>query len=213
MTEMKRAVSGVLALSLAFSALMGCKDSSKQSVTVQTDYDPVAEVAKYQDYLGELSEEDKNYQIEMGYNNCDHMVACLVGQESGIYDALGLKVNLTKTGKIAEAMASGQMDCGYQGLTGAIRAANNGAPLFMAAANHLGGSRYLVVSNDIKDPKTDLLGKKLAIGTGALKTAEWPRWAMELGVPKELENYEVVDMGQADAVFALKAGQLDGFTC
>ena len=71
----------------------------------------------------------------------------------------------------------------------------------------------MVVSNDIKDPKTDLVGKKLAIGSGALKTPEWPRWSIELGVPKELENYEVVDMGQADAVFALKAGQLDGFTC
>lgn len=212
MTKNTRLFSGILALSLAFSAMMGCTDSSKQSVTVETDYDPVAEVAKYQSYLGELSEEDKNYQIEMGYNNCDHMVACLVGDKAGIYEALGLKVNLTKTGKIAEAMASGQMDCGYQGLSGAILAANNSAPLFMAAANHLGGSRYLVVSNDIKDPK-DLIGKKLAIGSGALKTAEWPRWSEELGVPKELENYEVVDMAQQDAMFALKAGQLDGFTC
>ena len=52
-----------------------------------------------------------------------------------------------------QAMASGEMDVGYQGINGAIRSVNNGAPLFMAAANHLGGSYYLVVSNDIEKPE------------------------------------------------------------
>lgn len=206
----KRTFAVGLVLLMLLSILTGCTDSSKNTSLVQVDYDPVAEVAKFQ--LNDLSEAEKNYVIEVGYNNCDHMVASLISEYAGIFKALDLKVNLTKTGKINEAMASGQMDVGYQGIRGAIRSVNNGAPLFMAAANHLGGSRYLVVSNDIKNPQ-DLIGKNLAIGSGALNTPEWPRWTEQLGIPKELENYNVIDMAQADAVFALKAGQIDGFTC
>lgn len=206
----KRIVFLVLVLVILFSTLTGCKDSSKTTLVKQTDYDPVAEVSRFK--LNELSELEKNYTIEMGYNNCDHMVAALIGEYVGIYDALGLKVNITKTSKIMEAMASGEMDVGYQGINGAIRSVNNGAQLFMAAANHLGGSRYLVVNNDIKSPE-DLIGKDLAIGSGAIHSPEWLRWADELNIPRELDNYNVIDMAQADAVFALKAGQIDGFSC
>lgn len=206
----KRIVGLGLVVVMLFSTITACRDSSKSTLVKQIDYDPVAEVSKFE--LNELSDLEKKHVVEMGYNNCDHMVAALIGKSAGIYDALDLKVNITKTGQIMEAMASGEMDVGYQGIAGAIRAVNNGAPLFMAAANHLGGSRYLVVSNDIKKPE-DLLGKNLAIGSGAMRTPEWLRWADELGVPRELENYNVIDMGHADAVFALKAGQVDGFTC
>ena len=160
MTIRKRLLCLMLAASMLMMGLSGCKDSSNDTNTVQIDYNAEEEVAKYKDYLGELSDADKDYVIELGYNNCDHMVASLIGQGSGIFDALDLNVNVTKTGQIMEAMASGEMDVGYQGINGAIRSVNNGAPLFMAAANHLGGSYYLVVSNDIQSPE-DLVGKKL----------------------------------------------------
>lgn len=211
MTIRKRLLCLMLAASMLMMGLSGCKDSSNDTNTVQIDYNAEEEVAKYKDYLGELSDADKNYIIELGYNNCDHMVASLIGQGSGIFDALDLNVNVTKTGQIMEAMASGEMDVGYQGINGAIRSVNNGAPLFMAAANHLGGSEYLVVSNDIQDPE-DLLGKKLAIGNEAWKNPQWCNWANSLNIPSETDgNYEIVDMGETDALIAMKAGQIDGF--
>ena len=106
MTIRKRLLCLMLAASMLVTILGGCKDTGNESATadVQVEYDAEAEVAKYQDYLGELTEEDKNYVIEMGYNNCDHMVASLVGQGSGIFDALGLNVNVTKTGQIMPAI-------------------------------------------------------------------------------------------------------------
>ncbi len=209
----KKSLSLLLAASMMAVTLGGClKDSSQQSATVQVDYNAEEEVAKYRDHLGELSEADKNYVVQMGYNNCDHMVASLVGEGSGIFDALGLNVNITKTGQIMQAMASGEMDVGYQGIGGAVRSVNNGAPLFMAAANHLGGSEYLVVSNDIQDPQ-DLIGKKLAIGGEPWKSPQWCSWAEELGIPVMPEgNYEAVDMSATDALIAMKAGQVDGFS-
>ena len=54
------------------------------------------------------------------------------------------------------------MDVGYTGIEGAIRAVNQGAPFSMAAANHMGGSRYLVVSNDITEP-SQLVGKTISM--------------------------------------------------
>ena len=212
MTIRKRLLCLMLAASMLMMGLSGCKDSSNDTNTVQIDYNAEEEVAKYKDYLGELSDADKDYVIELGYNNCDHMVASLIGQGSGIFDALDLNVNVTKTGQIMEAMASGEMDVGYQGISGAIRSVNNGAPLFMAAANHLGGSEYLVVSNDIQDPE-DLLGKKLAIGNEAWKNPQWCNWANSLNIPSETDgNYEIVDMGETDALLAMKAGQVDAFS-
>jgi NitT/TauT family transport system substrate-binding protein len=206
----KNTVSVILIVLVILSVLTGCTDSSKTTSIKQVDYDPAVEVKRFK--LNELSEKEKNYTVQMGYNNCDHMVAALVGEYAGIYKALGLKVNITKTSKIMEAMASGEMDVGYQGIKGAINSVNNGAPLFMAAANHVGGSRYLVASNDIKTGK-DLIGKNLAIGTSAAVSPEWMRYADELGIPRGLENYNVIDMAQADAAFALKAGKIDGFIC
>ncbi|WP_374041681.1 ABC transporter substrate-binding subunit SaoX [Tissierella carlieri] len=206
----KRIIAMVLVLAMGITFLAGCTDSSKETVIQEVDYDPVAEVAKYK--LGELTEADKNFVVQMGYRDCDHMVPSIIGEKAGIYKALGLNVVVTKTGKIMEAMSSGEMHVGYQGIEGAIKSVNQGAPLFMAAANHIGGSRYLVVSNDIKEPK-DLIGKTLAIGSGAEVKPEWRKWSEELDIPMELKNYEVVDMGDKDKLFALKAGQLDGFSC
>lgn len=212
MTIRKRLLCLMLAASMLMMGLSGCKDSSNDTNTVQIDYNAEEEVAKYKDYLGEIPEADKDYVVELGYRNCDHMVAALVGEGSGIFDALDLNVNVTKTGQIMEAMASGEMDVGYQGINGAIRSVNNGAPLFMAAANHLGGSEYLVVSNDIQEPE-DLIGKKLAIGNEPWKSPQWSNWAEDLGIPVMTEgNYEIVDMGETDALLAMKAGQVDCFS-
>ena len=205
----KRMIAMLLVLAMGVVFLAGCTDSGKETAIQEIDYDPVAEVAKYE--LGELSEAEKDYVIQMGYNNCDHMVASIIGELAGIYDALGLNVEVTKTGQIMQAMASGEMQVGYQGIKGAILSVNQGAPLFMAAANHLGGSYYLVASNDIKEPK-DLIGKKLAIGAKSEVSPDWISWTEELDIPLELENYEVVEMSAPDALFAMKAGQIDAFT-
>lgn len=205
----RRIIALILFLAMGTTFLAGCTDSSKGTIIQEVDYDPVAEVAKYQ--VGELTEADKNFTIQMGYRDCDHMVPSIIGEKAGIYEALGLNVVVTKTGKIMEAMSSGEMHVGYQGIEGAINSVNQGAPLFMAAANHIGGSRYLVVANDINEPK-DLIGKSLAIGSKADVRPEWRRWANELDIPMELDNYDAVDMGDKDKLFALKAGQLAAFS-
>lgn len=209
----RRIVAALLAAAMSVSLFTGCHDSSQETAAVdveQTDYDPEEAVKDFE--LGELSEEEKDYTIEMGYFNCDHMVGSIIGEKAGIYEALGLKVNVTKSSETLKALTSGAMDVGYTGVTGAIRAVNQGAPFFIAAANHMGGSMYLVASNDIKTAD-DLKGKTLAITATPDIDPTILTWEKEIGMSSNPGDYEIVDMSQQDAMFALKAGQIDCFSC
>ncbi|MEG0227842.1 MAG: ABC transporter substrate-binding subunit SaoX [Lachnospiraceae bacterium] len=209
----KKWVAVLLMATLAVSSLTACHNSSQKTSTKdvkETGYDPKAEAENFK--MGELNAAEKDRTVEMGYYNCDHMVGSIIGDKAGIYKALGLKVNVTKSAETLKALSSGQMDVGYTGIEGAILSVNKGAPFFMAAGNHVGGSRYLVVSNDIKEPK-DLVGKTLAITSEPDIDPEWLTWAEKLGIPAEASSYNIVEMSGQDALFALKAGKIDGFSC
>ncbi len=209
----RRIIAVMLMLALITPTLTACHDSSQKTSTKdvkETGYDPEEAVKDFE--FGELNEEEKDYVIEMGYFNCDHMVGSIIGEKTGIYEALGLKVNVTKSSETLKALTSGAMDVGYTGITGAIRAVNQGAPFFIAAANHLGGSMYLVAGNDIKTVD-DLQGKTLAITSTPEIDPTILTWQDEIGLKADASAYNIVDMGQQDAMFALKAGQIDAFSC
>ncbi|MDR0648910.1 MAG: ABC transporter substrate-binding protein [Synergistaceae bacterium] len=162
--------------------------------------------------IPELTDVDKKYTIKLGYYNCDHMTAAPVADAAGIYKELGLKVDITGNGKVPEAMAAAQMDVGYVSNRTAMLAFQKGAPIVVAANNHSGGSYYLVVSNKITASR-DLLGKKLSLGTSPEKNSiSWVRMARRLNLPAEGTNYEVFNMSDHDEYFAMKVGQLDGYT-
>lgn len=210
----KRLVALLLTVAMGTSLLTACRNS-EQSDAVTKDietigYDPKKEVEDFE--FGELNEKEKDYVIEMGYFNCDHMVGSIIGDKAGIYEALGLKVNVTKSGETLKALTSGSMDVGYTGVVGAVRAVNQGAPFFIAAANHMGGSMYFVVGNDIKTAD-DLKGKTLSITATPDIDPTILTWNKEIGMSTNAEDYTIVNMGQQDAMFALKAGKIDGFSC
>ncbi|MGX6592216.1 ABC transporter substrate-binding subunit SaoX [Cetobacterium ceti] len=150
--------------------------------------------------------------VNLGYYNCDHMTAAPVAQYTGIFKKLGLDVNVSGNGNVPQAMIAGRMDAGYVGINNVFRSVHKGVPLVIGANNHKGGSFYLVVSNDIKDPK-DLIGKKLAIGSHPEKDTGWTQIATSLNIPLDGKNYQTIDIGSGiDAVMALKRGMIDGFT-
>ncbi len=180
--------------------------NEKYEELVSVDYDEII------DSLPGLTEEEKERVVELGFRDCDHMVAACIGEAAGIYENLGIKVNVTKTGQVYETMAAGKMDCAYMGFGGLVSAVDQGAPISVASGNHTGGSWYLVVSNDIENPE-DLIGAKMAIGSGAEKSPGWHQVAKQANIPIGIDNYEVYDMKDQDEYFAFKAGQLDGFTC
>ena len=210
----KRLVAALLVAAMACSLFTGCHNSDETTTVTkdvqETGYDPAEAVKDFE--FGELNETEKDYVIEMGYFNCDHMVGAIIGEKAGIYEALGLNVNITKSSETLKALTSGSMDVGYTGVTGAIRSVNQGAPFFIAAANHMGGSMYLVASNEI-ETFDDLKGKTLAITSTPEIDPTILTWSEEYGMSANAEDYNIVNMGSSDAMFALKAGQIDGFSC
>ncbi len=154
-----------------------------------------------------------DYKITLGYYNCDHMTGAAIGEGAGIYEALGLNVEITGNGKVPQAMAAGQMDVGYIGTRGFMASVAKGSPMVMGADNHIGGSMYLVVSNDIEKPE-DLLGQPVAFGNIEKSEGWLCGYAQITGLPTDPESFELVTMGSdADKYLALKAGRIKAFTC
>ena len=216
----KKPLAAFLAGAALLTALAACHDSSQgepapgqnqggsQSVVSQglgrVDYDPYAEIAPYLDHLPEIPESDKDYVVEMGYNNCDHMVGAIIGQDTGLYDALGLHVNITKTGQVASAMASGEMVVGYAGFGGLIQNYNKGARVIMPAGSHLGGAMYLVVAPEIGS-LDEVVGKSLDMGEGSNYSTFWLEICDKLSIPSDIGTYyKGSSMGDEDAMMALK---------
>ena len=102
-----------------------------------------------------IEETNKNYEVNLGYYNCDHMTAGPIGEYTGIYKLLGMNVKVTGNANVPEAMQAGQMDMAYCGWTTTLSAVQKNVPLFIAAENHTGGAEYLVVRKgiDMSDPK------------------------------------------------------------
>lgn len=201
MKKIKKVLPLLTALVVLLVLLAGCGGGSKTSSP-----NKAANTA--------IPEKDKDYVVNLGYYNCDHMTAACIAKDTGIFEELGLNVNVTGNGKVPEAMAAGQMDAGYVGNSGSMRAYIKGSPIIVAANNHVGGSYYLVASNDITDPQ-QLIGKQLALGTDPEKNSiSWINMAKELGIPVEGKHYEVLNMSDMDEYFALKAGRLTAYsTC
>ena len=105
-----RIVAALLVAVMSLSLLTGCHNSEQGAAVdvSQTDYDPAEAVKDFE--FGELNDVEKDYVVEMGYFNCDHMVCSIIGEKAGIYDALGVKVNLTKSPETVNALISGAMD-------------------------------------------------------------------------------------------------------
>jgi len=191
----------LLSTILALSLLAGCSGGEDKTV------------GENKAVGNALSAADKDYVVQLGYYNCDHMTAACIARDTGIFDELGVKVNVTGNGKVPQAMAAGKMDVGYIGTEGLMRAFMEGAPIMVAANNHLGGSYYVVASNDITDAK-QLVGKKVAWGSDPEKTqSNWVQMAANLGIPAEGAKYQNFDMADKDEFMALKTGELAAYTC
>ncbi len=191
----KRILLLLLIVVLAATSLVGC--SKKETGQKPTDD----------------TETVDDYKINLGYYNCDHMVGACIGEAAGIYKDLGLNVEITGGGKVPEAIAAGKMDAGYIWAQGVIGANVLGSPIVIGANNHIGGSRYLVVSSDIEKPE-DIIGQKMASGDPAI-SAEWLcGYKYQLDLPLDAEAYELVNVGSdADKYVALATGQIKAMTC
>jgi NitT/TauT family transport system substrate-binding protein len=159
------------------------------------------------------SKGDDDYVVRLGYYDCDHMTAAPIARDAGIFDELGLKVEVTGNGKVPQAMAAGRMDVGYIGFVGMTKSIIKGSPMVAVAHNHKGGSMYIVARHEIEKPE-DLIGKKVALGAKPeKKNGWWVTYAMQNNIPKEAKHYRNFVMTDRDEYLAFKTGNLDAFWC
>jgi NitT/TauT family transport system substrate-binding protein len=62
---------------ILLAVLSGCGGGEKQ---------------RAQETAAGIPEKDRDYVVNLGYYNCDHMTAACIAKDTGIFDELGLKV-------------------------------------------------------------------------------------------------------------------------
>jgi NitT/TauT family transport system substrate-binding protein len=108
--------------------------------------------------------EDQNV-IEVGYLPTDHSAALLVAKHDKTYENNGLNVKtvqINSGSNIVDAVASGDVDIGYVGITPAMQGISKGVPIKVVGAVNLVGSGIVVEPNSNITSPADLKGKSIA---------------------------------------------------
>jgi len=108
---------------------------------------------------------DKNENtVKIGYLPTDHDAALFVANSTGMFKNAGLNVELyeyNNGGDLMSAMASGELDVGYVGITPVISSMSKGVPVRIVAGAQNEGSGLLSSSSSVKSV-SDLKGKVVA---------------------------------------------------
>lgn len=102
--------------------------------------------------------------VKIGYLPTDHDAALFVANATGMFKDAGIDVELyeyNNGGDMMSAMASGELDVGYVGITPVIYSISKGVPVKIVAGAQNEGSSLLSHSSSVKSI-TDLKGKTIA---------------------------------------------------
>ena len=102
--------------------------------------------------------------VKIGYLPTDHDSALFVANATGMFKDAGIDVELyeyNNGGDMMSAMASGELDVGYVGITPVIYSISKGVPVKIVAGAQNEGSGLLSHSSSVKSI-TDLKGKTVA---------------------------------------------------
>ncbi len=103
--------------------------------------------------------------VKIGYLPSDHDSALFVADAQGLYKEKGISTELVQFnngGDLMTAMASGDVDVGYVGISPVLSSAAAGVPVKVISAAQNEGSGILVTSESGIDDASDLAGKTIA---------------------------------------------------
>lgn len=103
--------------------------------------------------------------VKIGYLPSDHDSALFVADAQGLYKEKGISTELVQFnngGDLMTAMASGDVDVGYVGISPVLSSAAAGVPVKIISAAQNEGSGILVTSESGIDDASDLAGKTIA---------------------------------------------------
>ena len=106
-----------------------------------------------------------NDTVKIGYLPSDHDSALFVADAQGLYEQKGIKTELVQFnngGDLMTAMASGDVDVGYVGISPVLSSVSAGVPVKVISAAQTEGSGIIVTSQSGISSASDLAGKTIA---------------------------------------------------
>ena len=150
--------------------------------------------------------------VTIGYLPSDHDAALFVADAQGKYQENGINTKLVQFnngGDLMTAMASGEVDVGYVGITPVLSSIAKGVPVKVISAAQTEGSGIVVAKDSgIKDVP-DLAGKKIATpGEASIQHMLLTYYLEQNG--KKITDLKVSAMKVPLMNDALKTGKIDG---
>lgn len=157
--------------------------------------------------LGGVGEE-----VTIGYLPSDHDAALFVADAQGKFQENGIKTKLVQFnngGDLMTAMASGDVDVGYVGITPVLSSIANGVPVKVISAAQTEGSGIVVAKDSGIDSVSDLSGKKIATpGEASIQHMLLTYYLKQNGM--SISDLKVSSMKVPSMNDALKTGKIDG---
>lgn len=148
--------------------------------------------------------------VKIGYLPTDHDAALFVANATGMFKEANLKVELfeyNNGGDLMSAMASGDLDVGYVGITPVIYSLSKGVPVRIVAGAQNEGSGLVSQNSSVKSV-SDLKGKTIATpGESSIQSV-----LLKYDLKKHNMNYSDIEsptMKVSSMNDALRTGSID----
>ena len=151
-------------------------------------------------------------EVTIGYLPSDHDAALFVADAQGKYAENGIKTKLVQFnngGDLMTAMASGDVDVGYVGITPVLSSIAKGVPVKVISAAQTEGSGIVAAKDSGISSVQDLAGKKIATpGEASIQHMLLTHYLEQNGM--SIDDLKVSAMKVPSMNDALKTGKIDG---
>ena len=153
-----------------------------------------------------------NETVTIGYLPSDHDAALFVADAQGKFAEKGINTKLVQFnngGDLMTAMASGDVDVGYVGITPVLSSIEKGVPVKVISAAQTEGSGIVVAKDSDISSVYDLEGKKIATpGEASIQHMLLTYYLKENGM--DIKDVKVSAMKVPSMNDALKTNKIDG---
>lgn len=153
-----------------------------------------------------------NDTVTIGYLPSDHDAALFVADAQGQYEKEGISTELVQFnngGDLMTAMASGDVDVGYVGITPVLSSIAKGVPVKVISAAQTEGSGIVVAKDSGISSVSDLAGKKIGTpGEASIQYMLLQYYLKENGM--SIDDLKVSSMKVPSMNDALKTSKIDG---
>lgn len=151
-------------------------------------------------------------EVTIGYLPSDHDAALFVADAQGTFEQNGIKTKLVQFnngGDLMTAMASGDVDVGYVGITPVLSSIAKGVPVKVISAAQVEGSGIVVAKDSGIESVQDLAGKKIATpGEASIQHMLLTYYLKQNGM--SMKDLKVSAMKVPSMNDALKTDKIDG---